>query len=52
VGETVEYLVGRSALHPGPARFADRAEAEEYARRTGRQVVIQSRPVLRRVRWV
>lgn len=51
IGTRTEYLVARSSLHSGPATFQDKAEAEDYARRTGRAVESREVPVLRRIRW-
>lgn len=52
IGTETTYSVSRSALHSGPAEFGtNKAAAEQYAKRTGRQVSESTRQVLRRVRW-
>lgn len=50
-GTRTEYIVGRSALHSGPAVFSDENEAVAFARKTGREVSRREVPILRRVRW-
>lgn len=50
-GEEVYYLVSQSALHSGPARFSDRAQAEEFACKRRREVTEVRRPRMVRVRW-
>lgn len=50
-GSTVEYRVLRSALHSGPAKFSDRAEAEAFAKRFNRVVTEVTKPVMRRISW-
>ena len=49
--ETVSYLVSRSALYSGPARFSDRAAADAFAKMTGRDVQTQRSRKQVRVRW-
>lgn len=50
-GESVHWIVTRSALHSGPARFENETEAREFAARTGRTVTEVRTPRLVRVRW-
>ena len=52
VGTQIEFSVSRSALHSGPAKFGtDRAAAEAYARKTGRQVTEHVVTIRRRISW-
>lgn len=51
-GTREEYAVGRSALHSGPAYFGtDRAAANAFAKRRGRDVLVNVVTVKRRIRW-
>lgn len=50
-GEEVHYLVTQSALHSGPARFSDRAEADAFAARRNRSVTEVRSPRMVRTRW-
>jgi hypothetical protein len=50
-GERTEYHVIRDAVHSGPAKFNNRADAEAFARKSNRSVTEQRFPVTRRVRW-
>lgn len=50
-GDDVYYLVGQSALHSGPARFADQDEATAFAARRNRSATEVRRPRMVRVRW-
>ncbi len=34
-----------------PARFTDRAKAKALAQRTGRQIVEEEVPIMKRIRW-
>lgn len=50
-GTRTEYSVLRSALHSGPAVFANREKAEAFARRAGRPITETTVRVMKRIAW-
>ncbi len=50
-GTDVEFTVGRSSLHSGPARFTNEKDAAAYAEKTGRTYTRHEVPRMRRVAW-
>lgn len=50
-GVEVRFVVVRAAGHSGPLVTANEAEAQDYARRTGREVAREETPIRRRIRW-
>lgn len=50
-GVEVRYVVVRAAGHSGPLVTTNNDEAQDYARRTGREVVREETPVRHRIRW-
>lgn len=50
-GVSVHWTVTRSALHSGPARFDDEAQANAYARKVGKVAQRHESPRLVRIAW-